>query len=59
MAEKTTYLLVRLHISNPNADEITDEQVDEIISEIDYEFKNYEDYKIDTEISGRDDDGSF
>lgn len=59
MAEKTTYLLVSLSISNSNVDEITDEQVDEVISEMDYEFKNYEDYKINTEICGRDDDGQF
>lgn len=59
MAKKTTYILVRLNISNPNTDEITNEQVDDIISEIDYEFKNYGDYKIDTEICGKDDDGRF
>ena len=50
MATRTIYLTVRLDIDNPKADEITDEEVDEIISEVDYEFKNYGDYEIDTEI---------
>lgn len=53
MATRTIYLTVRLDIDNPKADEITDEEVDEIISEVDYEFKNYGDYEIDTEICGK------
>ena len=44
MATRTIYLTVRLDIDNPKADEITDEEVDEIISEVDYEFKNYGGY---------------
>ena len=55
MATRTIYLTVRLDIDNPKADEITDEEVDEIISEVDYEFKNYGDYEIDTEICGKKD----
>lgn len=35
MATRTIYLTVRLDIDNPKADEITDEEVDEIISEVD------------------------
>ena len=57
MATRTIYLTVRLDIDNPKADEITDEEVDEIISEVDYEFKNYGDYEIDTEICGKNDEG--
>ena len=39
MATRTIYLTVRLDIDNPKADEITDEEVDEIISEVDYDSK--------------------
>ena len=56
MATRTIYLTVRLDIDNPKVDEITDEEVDEIISEIDYEFKKYGDYETDTEICGRNDE---
>ena len=59
MATRTIYLTVRLDIDNPKADEITDEEVDEIISEVDYGFKNYGDYEIDTEICGRNDETGF
>ena len=59
MATRTIYLTVRLDIDNPKADEITDEEVDEISSEVDYEFKNYGDYEIDTEICGKNDEGGL
>ncbi len=59
MATRTIYLTVRLDIDNPKADEITDEEVDEIISEVDYEFKNYGDYEIDTEICGKNDESGL
>lgn len=59
MATRTIYLTVRLDIDNPKADEITDEEVDEIISEVDNEFKNYGDYEIDTEICGQNDEGGL
>ena len=59
MATRTIYLTVRLDIDNPKADEITDEEVDEIICEMDYEFKNYGDYEIDTEICGQNDEGGL
>ena len=51
MATRTIYLTVRLDIDNP--------KVDEIISEVDYEFKNYGDYEIDTEICGKNDEGGL
>ena len=59
MASKTIYLTVRLDIYNPNTEEITEEDVDEIVSEVDYEFKNYNEYEIDTEICGRNDEGGI
>ncbi|MTU53612.1 hypothetical protein [Parabacteroides merdae] len=56
MATRTVYLTVRLDIDNPQVGEITDEDIDVIVSEVDYEFKNYGDYAIDTEICGRNDE---
>ncbi len=56
MATRTIYLTVRLDIDNPKVGRITDGKIDEIVSEVDYEFKNYGDYAIDTEICGRNDE---
>ncbi len=51
-ASRTVYLTVRVDLYNPNVNEITDDDVEEVISEIDYEFQNYQDYEIETEICG-------
>lgn len=51
MADRIVYITVRLNISNPSVTEISNEEVDRIISEVDYEFKNMENYEISTEIS--------
>lgn len=51
-ASRTVYLTVRVDLYNPNVNEITDDDVEDVISEIDYEFKNYQDYEIETEICG-------
>lgn len=59
MATRTVYITVRLDIDNPDADGITDEDIDYIISETDYEFKNVDDFQIGTEICGRNDEGDF
>ena len=59
MATRTIYLTVRLDIDNPKADEITDEEVDEIISEVDYDFINYGVFEIDTEFCGKNDEGGL
>lgn len=56
MATRIIYLTVRLDIDNPKVDEITDDDIEDIVSEIDYEFKKYEDYAIETEICGRNDE---
>lgn len=53
MAQKITYVLVRLEITNPKVDEITDDEIDYIVQEVDYQFSGVGDYKIETEISGR------
>nr|DAI00618.1 MAG TPA: hypothetical protein [Caudoviricetes sp.] len=50
MAERAIYVTVRLSISNPGMTESSDEEVDHIISEVGYEFKNVENYQISTEI---------
>lgn len=52
MASTTIYITVRLDIDNPNKDVITEDDVQEIVSEIDYQFKNYEDYEVESEICG-------
>ena len=49
MATRTIYLTVRLDLSNPDVDEITDDDVEEIVSEVDYEFRNYGNYEIESE----------
>ena len=51
MATRTIYLTVRLDLSNPDVDEITDDDVEEIVSEVDYE--------IESEICGQNDEGGF
>jgi hypothetical protein len=52
MATKTTYITVRIDIDNPNVDEITDEDVQEIINEMDYYFETEGDFRLETEICG-------
>lgn len=59
MATRTAYITVRLNIDNPNVKEITDEDINHIINETDYEFKDVDDFQIDTEICGRNDEGDF
>lgn len=58
MATDAIYITVRLDIENPTADTISDEEVDDLISEMDYSFKEPEGCAltiIDTEICGRND----
>lgn len=55
MANRVVYITVRLNIGNPNLDEITDDDVQEVLENVDYSFKNYEDYSIETEICGLND----
>lgn len=51
-ASKTVYLTVRVEIFNPNVEEITGDEVQDVVSNLDYEFQNYKDYEIQTEIYG-------
>lgn len=50
MANRTVYLTVKLVIDNPNLDEITDSDVEQVINEVDYNFNNVEDFTIESEI---------
>lgn len=51
-ASKTVYLTVRVDIYNPNVEEITDDEVQDVVSNLDYEFQNYKYYEIQTEFCG-------
>lgn len=52
MATKTTYITVRIDIDNPKINEITDEDVQDIIDEMDYHFEQVGDFELETEICG-------
>jgi hypothetical protein len=53
MASKIIYLKVKLDIYDPDKDEITDEDINRIICEVDYKFKNMDNYKFESEIYER------
>lgn len=58
MATKAIYITVRLDIEAPAADVISNEMVNDLISEMDYSFKAPEDNPLtiaDTEICGLND----
>lgn len=50
MASKVIYLAVRMEINDPAKDEITDEDVNRIVCNLDYEFKDLDNFTFDTEI---------
>lgn len=50
MASKVIYLAIRIEINNPSKEEITEEDVKNIISNADYEFNNYKDFRLETEM---------
>ena len=50
MASKVIYLVVRVKISDPAKKEITNDDVDRIVSDVDYEFKDLDNFKLETEI---------
>lgn len=52
MANKTVYITVRLNITNDKVDEITDEDIQEVVSETDYNFGNVGDFNVESEICG-------
>lgn len=53
MASKSVYITVRLDIDNDKVDHISDDDIQDVISDMDYNFKNSGDFKIEyTEICG-------
>ena len=52
MIIKTVYITVRIDIHNPNVSEITDEDIQNIIDEMDYHFEPTGDFQLETEICG-------
>lgn len=58
MATRAVYITVRLDIEAPTADAISDETINDLISEMDYSFRAPEGSTLtiaDTEICGRND----
>lgn len=56
-ASKVVYLAVRMEIYNIGKEQITDDDVKNIISNVDYEFNDYGKFSIETEIRGTIDPG--
>ncbi|MFR9559342.1 MAG: hypothetical protein SNI81_07950 [Rikenellaceae bacterium] len=52
MASRTIYITVRLEIENNKQDEITSDEVQDIVNEIDYDFQNVGDFIVQSEICG-------
>ncbi len=52
MATKTIYITVRLDIENNKLNEITSNEVQDIVNEIDYDFQNVGDFIVQSEICG-------
>ena len=50
MASKVIYLAIRIEINNPSKEEITEEDVKNITSNVEYEFNDYKDFRLETEI---------
>ena len=50
MATKKIYLKVAVEITNDNVNEITDEMIDDIVCNVDYQFNNVGDFNIETQI---------
>ncbi len=56
MATTEINITVRLHIQNDKVDKITEEDIQDIVSELDYSFTYDGDFEIvDTEICGHND----
>ncbi|WP_390566504.1 hypothetical protein [Alistipes sp. i18-0019-D1] len=58
MATKAIYITVRLDVENPTANTISDEEINDLVSEMDYSFHASENSSltiVDTEICGRND----
>lgn len=50
MAKRVCYVNVKVEITNDKVEEITDEMIDDIICNVDYQFNNVGDFELETEI---------
>lgn len=50
MAQRLFYVQVKVEITNDKVDEITDEMIDDIVCNVDYQFNNVGDFELETEI---------
>lgn len=50
MAQRLVYVQVKVEITNDKVDEITDEMIDDIVCNVDYQFNNVGDFELETEI---------
>lgn len=53
MATRTVYITVRIEITNDKIEAITDEDVESVINDTDYNFGNVGDFELETEICGQ------
>ena len=44
------YVTVKMEITNPNKDVITDEDIENVINHVDYKFNDVDDFHINTKI---------
>lgn len=50
MDKRVVFVTVKMEINNPNKDVITDEDIEDVINNIDYNFRDVDDFHIETEI---------
>lgn len=56
---KTAYATVRYDIENKNGDEVSEEDIDNILDQLHRDTKTVGDFIVNTEICGRNDEGGF
>ena len=50
MATRTINVTIKVKITNDKVDKITDCMLDDLVCNMDYEFKQYGDFELETEI---------
>ena len=50
MDKRFVYVTVKMEITNPNKEVITDEDIENVINDVDYKFNDVDDFHINTEI---------
>ena len=56
---KTAYATVRYDIENKNGDEVSEEDIDNILDQLHRDTKTVGDFIVNTEICSRNDEGGF